>query len=107
MDWLTKEMQALLTSGLFGAITRTVLRPHTHWKAWLAQMFIGLVAAVFLGQFMGHFFIKVMGTEASQAVYYAVGYIIGTSAERVIEALQNRFLNTIDDDDDEEKKDKP
>lgn len=105
MDWLTKDIQALLTSGLFGAITRSILRPTTHWKAWLAQMFVGLVSAVFIGQLLSHFLIKVVGNESSTAVYYAVGYVIGTSAERIIEALQNRFVKTIDrDEDDNESK---
>lgn len=97
MDWLTNEVKALMTSGLFGTITRTILRPENHWKAWLAQVFIGLAAAVFIGQIIGHLFIKVIGVDSDTAVYYAVGYVIGTSAERVIETAQNRFFKSIED----------
>lgn len=98
MDWLTHEVKALLTSGLFGTITRTILRPESHWKAWLAQVFIGLGAAVFIGQIIGHLCIKVIGHEGSTAIYYAVGYVIGTSAERVIESVQRRFFEKLEEE---------
>lgn len=92
MDWITSEIKTLLTGGIFGTIVRVILAPEKRWRQWLIQMFVGLSAAVFLGQILGHMMILTIGAEAATACYYAAGYIIGTGAEKVIEKIQNKFL---------------
>jgi uncharacterized membrane protein YeaQ/YmgE (transglycosylase-associated protein family) len=91
MEYLTQEIKALLASGVCGTLVRTIFRPEKNWKAWLLQMFIGLTAAVFLGQLVAHLIVKITGVESSAMVHYAVGYIIGTEAERFIRLWQDKL----------------
>lgn len=97
MDFITNEIKALLASGLCGTLVRTIFRPERNWKAWLLQMFVGLSAAVFLGQLLSHLIVKVTGLDSSSMVHYAVGYIIGTEAERFIRMYQQRLSQTKED----------
>ena len=92
MDWLTNEMKTLLAGGFFGTAVRVMLKPDKGWRKWLVQMFVGLSAAIFLGQILGHIITSAVGQEAASAAYYAAGYIIGTAAEKVIEKIQEKFL---------------
>lgn len=91
MDWFTNEIRSLMASGLTGTIVRTILRPEKTWQRWIGQMVVGLSAAVFLGQIIGHFIIKIAGQDSASATYYAVGYIIGTEAERWIRLMQEKL----------------
>jgi len=93
MDWLTNEIKTLLAGGFFGTAVRVMLKPDKCWRQWVIQMFVGLTAAIFIGQILGHLIISAVGREAASAAYYAAGYIIGTAAEKVIEKIQAKFLN--------------
>ena len=92
MDWITHEVRVLLTSGVFGSIVRVILKPDREWQRWIVQVFVGVAAAVFLGQVVGHLIIAVIGPEGAIAAYSASGFLIGTAAEKAIEKLQKKFL---------------
>lgn len=92
MDWITHEIRALLAGGIFGSVVRVILNPDRAWQRWLVQVFVGVTAAVFLGQVVGHLIIAMIGKDGATAAYSAAGFLIGTTAEKSIEKLQKKFL---------------
>jgi hypothetical protein len=93
MHWLTTEIKTLLASGVFGSVVRILLNPDKEWQKWIVQAFVGVSAAVFLGQVVGHLIIQVVGDTGATGAYSAAGFLIGTAAEKAIEKLQHKFLD--------------
>jgi hypothetical protein len=93
MHWMSLEIKTLIAGGIFGSIVRITLNPDKEWKKWIVQAFVGVSAAVFLGQVVGHLIINVVGDAGAAGAYSAAGFIIGTGAEKVIEKLQKKFLD--------------
>ncbi|MDC0088180.1 hypothetical protein OAI07_01415 [Akkermansiaceae bacterium] len=87
MDIEPNITKALVSGGLFGSITRLLLKPEKNWQAWLVQLVVGLSAAVFIGGFFGHIL------NADVFGYGASSYVVGTAAERAIKKLQEKFLS--------------
>lgn len=94
---MEEDIRILLTSGFGGSVVRVLLRPEKKWHRWVIQVAIGVTTAVFLGQLLGHLIKAAIGAEGGPAAYAAAGFLIGTAAERAIEYLQNRFLDTKED----------
>lgn len=93
MHWLTQEVKLLLTAGFSGSVVRSLLNPEKGWQRWIVQVLIGAFAAVFLGGLASHVILKIMGEDARTSVYLAVGFVIGTAAEKAIEKFQNKMLS--------------
>lgn len=86
-----KEQFVLLVfSGVAGAFLRAVLAPEEQWKRRVGQGVAGALSAIFLGGLLGHAIDDVAG--AGIYSYLAAGFLMGTSGELGMKAVQNKLL---------------
>ena len=81
-----ETIKVLLTGGFFGSLTRLLLKPEGSWKAWIAQLIVGISCAVFLGGLAGQ------AINSGMAGYMASAYVIGSAGEQALAILQAKFL---------------
>jgi len=93
-----KTALILLVSGFFGSLIRIIRKPHDHWKQWVIQFIVGILSAIFIGGFLSHLLINATGLASEESQLWATAataYVIGTSAERLIEVITARIERSV------------
>lgn len=87
MSLLPPDYQDLTFSGIFGSLARLVIRPEESWQAWVTQVFVGVVCAVFIGGLAAHYL------NAGRHGVLACGFVFGSLGEHGLKMLQKRVMN--------------
>ena len=89
----------LLLGGFAGATTKMVLAPHEHWRAWLVQIFVGLMAALFIGGAVASYLdLNLQGIAA-------VGFVVGSAGELFMRMVQRRLAAQLSLEEEADKSD--